>query len=113
MRLHRRQLLATGAAAALLPLIGGTRGAGAATGRFAVTRTEAAWRAMLSDLEYAVMREEATEQAFTSPLHDLKTPGQYLCRGCDLPLYAARIWATSLTTGQSPPASGIASTGCR
>lgn len=89
MRLHRRQLLATGAAAALLPLIGGTRGAGAATGRFAVTRTEAAWRAMLSDLEYAVMREEATERAFTSPLHDLKTPGQYLCRGCDLPLYAS------------------------
>jgi len=61
----------------------------AATGSFEVTRTEAEWRAMLSDLEYRVMREEATERAFSSPLHDLKEEGLYHCRGCDLPLYSS------------------------
>ncbi len=40
----------------------------AAEGRFEVTRTKAEWRAMLTDLEYAVLREEATETAFSSPL---------------------------------------------
>ena len=56
---------------------------------FEVTRTEAEWRAMLTDLEYAVMREEATERAGTSPLDKLYDAGTYHCRGCDLPLYAS------------------------
>lgn len=56
---------------------------------FEITRTEAEWRAMLSDLEYAVMREEATERAGTSPLDKTYAPGTYLCRGCDLPLYSS------------------------
>ena len=65
---------------------------GAATspeGSFEVTRTEAEWRAMLTDLQYAVMREEATERAGTSPLDKNYEAGTYSCRGCDLPLYPA------------------------
>lgn len=61
----------------------------AAPGSFEVTRTEAEWREMLTDLEYEVMREEGTERAFSSPLHDLYEPGTYHCRGCDLPLYSS------------------------
>ncbi len=60
-----------------------------AEGDFEVTRSEAEWRTMLSDLEYAVMREEATERAGTSPLDKLYDPGTYHCRGCDLPLYSS------------------------
>ncbi len=60
-----------------------------ASAAFEVTRTEAEWRAMLSDLEYRVMREEGTERAFTSPLNDVKGPGVFHCKGCDLPLYDA------------------------
>lgn len=56
---------------------------------FEVTRTDAEWKAMLSALEYKVMRREGTERAFTSPLNNEKRPGQFLCRGCDLPLYDA------------------------
>lgn len=56
---------------------------------FEVTRTEAEWKSMLSSLEYKVMRREGTERAFTSPLNDEKRAGQFLCRGCDLPLYDA------------------------
>ncbi len=60
-----------------------------AAGSFEITRTEAEWRAMLSDLEYDVMREEGTERAGSSPLDKVYDPGTYHCRGCDLPLYSS------------------------
>ena len=62
---------------------------GAAEGSFEITRSEAEWKAMLSPLEYRVMREEGTERAFSSPLNDEKRDGMFLCRGCDLPLYSS------------------------
>ncbi|WP_397542293.1 peptide-methionine (R)-S-oxide reductase MsrB [Roseovarius salis] len=64
--------------------------ASAASGEFEVTRTEQEWRAMLTDQEYEVLRQEGTEPAFSSPLHDKKDAGTYHCRGCDLPLYSSR-----------------------
>lgn len=54
---------------------------------FEVARTEAEWRAMLTDLQYRVMREEATERAGSSPLDKTYASGTYVCRGCDLALY--------------------------
>lgn len=54
---------------------------------FEIQRTEQEWRAMLSNFEYKVMREEATERAGTSPLLSEKRVGNYHCKGCDLPLY--------------------------
>lgn len=57
---------------------------------FEVTRSDAQWRGMLSKLEFKVMRQEGTERAFTSALNDEKRAGVYACRGCDLPLYAAK-----------------------
>lgn len=56
---------------------------------FEVTRSDAEWKAMLSSLEYKVMRREGTERAFTSPLNTEKRAGKYHCRGCELPLYDA------------------------
>ena len=80
----RRTLLSTLAAAAALPLV--PRGAAAA---FEVTRTKAEWKAMLTPLQYEVMREEGTERAGSSPLDKVYDPGTYHCRGCDLPLYSS------------------------
>lgn len=54
---------------------------------FEVTRTEAEWRAMLTDAQYFVMREEGTERAGSSPLDKNYADGTYFCRGCDLALY--------------------------
>ena len=54
---------------------------------FEVTRTDAEWRAMLTDLQYKVMRLEGTEPAGSSPLDKNYAPGTYHCRGCDLPVY--------------------------
>ncbi|MEM6311395.1 MAG: peptide-methionine (R)-S-oxide reductase MsrB [Pseudomonadota bacterium] len=72
----------------------------AATGTFEITRTEAEWRAMLTDDEYLVMREEKTERKFTSPLNDEKRDGIYHCKGCDLPLYSS---ATKYDSGTGWP----------
>ncbi|WP_106743866.1 peptide-methionine (R)-S-oxide reductase MsrB [Yoonia maritima] len=54
---------------------------------FEVTRSEREWRAMLTDIQYQVMREEATERAGSSPLDKNYADGTYYCRGCDLALY--------------------------
>ncbi|GAA4216878.1 peptide-methionine (R)-S-oxide reductase [Sagittula marina] len=82
--MNRRIFLGTGAASVLAAALT-TRTQ--AAGGFEVTRTEQEWRAMLSALEYKVMRKEGTERAFTSPLNDEKRDGTFLCKGCDLPLY--------------------------
>lgn len=52
-----------------------------------VERTEAEWRQMLTDIQYDVMREQGTERAYTSPLHDSKQHGVYSCAGCGLELF--------------------------
>ena len=67
---------------------------------FELTRSDADWRAMLSDAEYRVMRREGTERAFTSPLNEEKRPGTYHCKGCGLPLYAS---ATKFDSGTGWP----------
>ena len=73
-------------AAALIGL-GGT--AQAAEGTFEITRSNAEWKAMLTSLEYRVMREAGTERAFSSPLNDEKRAGMFHCKGCDLALYSS------------------------
>jgi peptide-methionine (R)-S-oxide reductase len=56
---------------------------------FEICRTEAEWRARLTAAEYGVLREEDTERPYSSALNDETRPGQYLCRGCLLPVYSS------------------------
>ena len=49
--------------------------------------TDAQWKARLTDMEYKVLRHEATERPFTWPLLENKKTGTYACAGCDLPLF--------------------------
>ncbi len=85
--MHRRHfilsVLTTGTAISL-----GLRSDAAAN--FEVTRSDAEWRAMLTILQYKVMRKEGTERAGSSPLDKVYDPGVYHCRGCDLPLYSSK-----------------------
>ncbi len=89
--MNRRFFLSAGAVAGLssMSVLGafGARESSAATGSFEVTRSKAEWKAMLSDLQYKVMREEGTERAGSSPLDKNYADGTYHCRGCDLALY--------------------------
>lgn len=52
-----------------------------------VEKTDAQWRAELDELEYAVLRKEATEPAFSSELLAIKEKGTYVCGGCGSPLF--------------------------
>lgn len=61
----------------------------ASEGEFEIMKTEAEWREILTDKQYAVLREEDTERPFTSPLNDEKRAGTFHCAGCDLPLYSS------------------------
>ncbi|AXS41023.1 peptide-methionine (R)-S-oxide reductase MsrB [Breoghania sp. L-A4] len=86
----RRTILLGGGALLVLAAAGGTayyRVEAKSDGSFEVTHTEAEWRALLSDAQYAVLRKEETERPFTSPLNDEKRDGVFHCAGCDLPLY--------------------------
>jgi peptide-methionine (R)-S-oxide reductase len=62
--------------------------AGAA--RFEYTLTDAQWRAKLPGEAYAVLRREATERPFSSPLNDEHRTGVFACKGCALALFASK-----------------------
>ena len=90
---RRKFLFASGAAVAGLAMSPGLRRMGAVdearAETFEVTKTEAQWRAMLSEAQYAVLREEDTERPGTSPLLVEKRKGTFHCAGCDLPVYSS------------------------
>ena len=56
---------------------------------FEVTHTEEEWRKLLAPDQYAVLREAATERAFTSPLLDEHRRGNFACAGCGLDLFSS------------------------
>jgi len=54
------------------------------------TLTEAEWRKRLSPAAFAVLRQEGTEMAGTSPLLREHRKGTFTCAGCGLPLFSSR-----------------------
>jgi peptide-methionine (R)-S-oxide reductase len=102
MRMNRRVLLG-GAAAGLvggLGFFGGSRGAEAKGGNFPFKLTDAQWRKRLTPQQYAVLRQEDTERAGTSPLNGEKRRGTYLCAGCGHPVFSS---ATKYDSGTGWP----------
>jgi len=92
-KLSRSTLLAAAAAgfAALTLGIGfPRRSAGASEEHYAVTLTDAQWRARLSPEAYDVLRHEGTEAAGSSPLDEEKRAGLYACAGCEKHLYDSK-----------------------
>ena len=89
--ISRRMLLLSGGAAALALTYGlSRRSAVSATGGvFEVTHTDEEWRALLTPDQFAVLREEATERAFTSPLLHEERAGNFACAGCGLDLFSS------------------------
>ena len=69
-------------------LFGGRREAVAGT--FEVTHTPEEWRKLLTPEQFAVLREQDTERAFTSPLNNEHRTGTFTCAGCDLPLFDSK-----------------------
>jgi peptide-methionine (R)-S-oxide reductase len=54
-----------------------------------VEKSEEEWKKILSPLQYEVLREEGTEQAFTGDLWNNKAKGTYVCAACGLPLFTS------------------------
>ena len=59
-------------------------------GHFEVTHTDAEWRALLTPDQYAVLRQQGTERAFSSPLDHEKRSGTFSCAGCANPLFSSK-----------------------
>lgn len=73
-----------------LALAGTARGALASGAPgFAVTKTDAEWKALLSPEAFAVLRQEATEPPYTSPLLDEHRKGTFTCAGCRSALFSS------------------------
>jgi len=52
-----------------------------------ISKTDDQWQALLTPEQYQVLREQATEPPFSSKLNGEYGRGDYLCAGCDLPLF--------------------------
>lgn len=54
-----------------------------------IVKSDAEWRAQLSELQYRVTRKHDTERAFSGEYCDEHRLGQYLCVGCSQPLFGS------------------------
>lgn len=52
-----------------------------------ITKTVAAWKKELTEMEYYVLRQKGTERAFTGDLWNHHEKGTYICAACGLPLF--------------------------
>lgn len=52
-----------------------------------IERTEAEWRSLLTPEQYMILREKATERAFTGALSQNHETGNYHCAGCGALLF--------------------------
>ena len=57
---------------------------------FPVSRSEAEWRKRLTAQQFAVLRQEATERPYSSPLNKEHRKGVFHCQGCNNAVYASR-----------------------
>lgn len=58
---------------------------------YPVTRTDAEWRARLTDEQYYIMRQHGTERPGSCALLYEKRQGTFSCAGCDTPLFGSTL----------------------
>jgi len=97
MSLSRRHLLGLGGMAAGALLLGASgcsraapaQAAAPQRGPFPYQLSDAQWRQRLTPAQYAVLRQHATERAYTSPLNKEHRRGTFHCAGCAQALFAS------------------------
>jgi peptide-methionine (R)-S-oxide reductase len=52
-----------------------------------IPTTDAEWRELLSPLQFKVLRQKATEPAFSGALYRMNSEGDYHCAGCGALLF--------------------------
>lgn len=70
-----------------------------------IHRSDEEWRKLLTPEQFRVLRRDGTEPAGSSPLNDEKRNGEYVCAGCELPLFTSDMkydsgtgWPSFFTT---------------
>lgn len=81
-----RWMLAGASLAALAPYLHAAR-AIAAEALEKLSLSEQEWKRRLTPVQYDILRREATERAYTSPLLHEHRKGMFACAGCALPLF--------------------------
>ncbi len=94
MKIARRQFLHGGSTLAALGAFGALtfnsrRASAAAETAFEVTHTDEEWKKILTPNQFQVLRKEATERPFSSPLNEEHRKGIFHCAGCDLDAYSS------------------------
>jgi peptide-methionine (R)-S-oxide reductase len=81
----RRNLLVS----STIGLIVGRISAAQAAETFEVVHSDVEWRKLLTPVQYAVLRQSATERPFTSALLNEHRHGTFGCAGCELGLFSS------------------------
>jgi len=55
-----------------------------------VTKTNAAWKKILSAEQYYILRDKGTERPFQNKYNDNHKKGHYFCAACKLPLFSSK-----------------------
>lgn len=93
MNTRRQFLFVAATAAGLAPVVAWlgspavANGAAPERASFPFQKTDAEWQAMLSPLQYRVLRHGATERPWSSPLEKEKGHGTFTCAGCGQALF--------------------------
>ena len=86
----RRNFLALLGLGSAVCALGGCSGSPAQAKGYPIKRSEAEWRKRLTSQQFAVLRQEATERPYSSPLDKEKRKGLFACAGCGNALYSSR-----------------------
>ncbi len=93
MASRRQFLYVAGATLGLAPIVAWlgspTMANSTSAETFPVQKSDAEWRKALTDEQYEVLREHATERAGTSPLNHEKRHGTFVCAGCGQALFSS------------------------
>lgn len=85
--ISRRHVLGGAGLAITMLTVAAAGGTARAKPRFAFNLSDGEWRKRLSPGAYNVLRREATERAWTSPLLKEQRRGIFACAGCGQPLF--------------------------
>lgn len=99
-RFERRSVMALLGASSAVGLASACNAAPAKAKAFPITKTDAEWRKLLKPDQYAVLRKNATERPFSSPLDKERRAGTFVCAADRNPLFAS---ATKFDSGTGWP----------
>jgi peptide-methionine (R)-S-oxide reductase len=91
--MNRRKLVLLGGTAACVAVLSRAMRAeqpAQAAQTFEVMHTDAEWRKLLTPAQYYILRQQGTEDPFSSPLLNEHRVGTFNCAGCALPLFSSK-----------------------